>query len=93
MDRVVIAVLPYGHALIGRLLDESDPEVLGLSDAQTIRVWGTTRDGGGGGLGLLALEGKQPQTVLDPEGTCRFPRHGYIRMIDVTPGAAKTFGF
>jgi hypothetical protein len=54
-----------------------------LDNAACIRVWGTT-----GGLGELALKGKQPKTILDPCGTIRVPELAVIGRVDVAPGVA-----
>lgn len=87
MTDVEIVVLPHGWVLIGRLEDDGMGDYV-LREAAVIRRWGTT-----GGLGQLALEGKQSGTELDREGTNRIPRGGIIRRIAVTEAAAKTLGY
>ena len=54
-----------------------------LSNASVIRVWGTKN-----GLGELALEGKQANTILDPCGTVRIPELAVIGRIDVAQGVS-----
>lgn len=57
-----IVILPSGFVFIGEF---SRPNgAIHLENASCIRKWGTDR-----GLGQLALEGKQPNTVLDYCGT------------------------
>lgn len=90
-EGVEIVVLPYGHVLIGRLSQDGQDYV--LNDAATIRVWGTNKEGDGGGLGLLSREGRQPSTILDPEMPNRIPCGGILRRISVAPEAAKTLGY
>lgn len=60
--RIVIA--QRGWVVIGRY-SEKDGEAI-VRDAKTIRRWGTEN-----GLGQLALEGKQEDTVLDEVGEWR----------------------
>jgi hypothetical protein len=48
-----------------------------LTDAYIIRLWGTT-----GGLGQLALEGKQSSTKLDKAGTVTFDILTVVSLID-----------
>lgn len=58
-----IYVLDRGFVLVG--VGEQDPDdflFLRLTDCAIVRRWGTEH-----GLGQLAREGPQPNTVLDPE--------------------------
>lgn len=59
-----IVVLDHGFVYVGQLT--TDDKFLTIVDAQNIRRWGTTK-----GLGQLALDGPQPNTVLDNCGTVR----------------------
>ena len=71
-----IVLLQRGWNLIGRYSQVSESECT-LSDASVIRNWGTTK-----GLGQLAMEGKQPNTKLDPCPTVRFHPLVVIGTID-----------
>lgn len=71
-----IVVLQRGWVAIGDLTSEGP--VCKLENAQIIRKWGTTK-----GLGQLALEGKQADTILDPAGTLRFHELAIVTMFDV----------
>lgn len=59
-----IVVLDKGFVYVGNLI--TGDKFLTIMEARNIRRWGTTR-----GLGQLALEGPQPNTVLDNCGTVR----------------------
>ena len=48
-----------------------------MKKASCIRVWGTTE-----GLGQLALEGQQRDTILDRCGTINFNSNNLIHIID-----------
>ena len=54
-----------GNIVVGNLVLTGDIGV--LSNASVIRRWGTSK-----GLGQLALDGKQPETKLDPCGEFEF---------------------
>ena len=56
---VKIVILQRGWAMVGRL--ERDGSECKLHNASVIRRWGTEK-----GLGELAKDGKQDDTVLDP---------------------------
>lgn len=56
-----ILVLQRGWVVVGDLSES--PDKVTLSNASVVRRWGTTQ-----GLGQLALEGPQKQTILDPCG-------------------------
>ncbi len=71
--RIVIG--QRGWVWIGRYTEQFD-EVT-LTGARNIRRWGTS-----GGLGQLAQEGPQPDTVLDPAGTVRLHRLAVVATLD-----------
>jgi len=54
----VIVVLQRGHVAVGKWHQSGD--YCWLTGASIVRRWGTTD-----GLGQLAKEGKQPETILD----------------------------
>ncbi len=58
-----IYVMERGWILVGYPSPGEDFLFLNLDRCHTIRRWGTTR-----GLGQLAAEGPQPETILDSEG-------------------------
>lgn len=59
-----IVVLDRGFVYVGCL--STDDKFLAITDAKNIRRWGTTK-----GLGQLANEGPQANTVLDNVGVVR----------------------
>ena len=73
--KLVIAVLDRGWVFLGRATE--DEFTLTLEDAKCVRVWGTTR-----GIGQLALEGPQPETILDRAGTVSVPKGSVVCVID-----------
>ena len=71
-----IVVLTYGWVLVGEY-EAGDQEVI-IRNASVIRRWGTTA-----GLGQLAADGPQPETVLDScGGTVRAPVSALIMTIE-----------
>lgn len=76
MDKKQIAVLINGFIYVGHCAIKNG--WLTITDAQNIRRWGTTK-----GLGQLALEGRQRQTIVDEVGVVRAPLHSLISLIDV----------
>lgn len=78
-----IVVLDRGFVYAGDVTLENDFII--ISNAQNIRRWGTTK-----GLGELALNGPQPQTVLNPVGTVRAPSRALISLIGVKEPAKWT---
>ena len=60
-----IIVGQRGWVWVGRVLREGDKVV--IRNARCVRRWGTP----GHGLGQLANEGPQPETVLDDAATVR----------------------
>ena len=77
-----IVVLPRGHVLVGNLYTfGNDCE---LRNASTVRRWGTDS-----GLGQLAIEGPQENTILDREGVARFNLQAIVKRIDCNPGSWK----
>jgi len=84
-----IVVIESGFVYIG-MARKVDHELLGscivLDDASNIRRWGTDK-----GLGQLAYEGKQPNTVLDYTGTVTIPTAKILHFISVSEKAAQTY--
>ena len=75
MSSLKIVVLERGFVYIGRAVVAAGNVY--ISDAKCIRRWGTKR-----GLGQLALEGKQENTVLDPAGKIAAPISALIHTIE-----------
>lgn len=69
-----IVVLDRGWVYVGHPRVEGDNLV--IEHAKNIRRWGTTK-----GLGQLAMEGAQPNTVLDEAGTVIASRRAVIHSI------------
>jgi len=61
-----IIVIDNGWVLTGATVKKDDH--LHVTEASVIRRWGTTA-----GLGQLALQGVQPNTILDPVGEAEVP--------------------
>lgn len=59
-----IVVLDKGFVYVGNLT--TDDKFITITDARNIRRWGTSK-----GLGQLALEGEQADTILDSVGTVK----------------------
>lgn len=78
-DRQII-VADRGWVFVGNATTDDAGNVT-LTDASTIRYWGTTR-----GLGQLATEGKTDKTRLDPCGTVRVPVGSVIAVFNVASG-------
>lgn len=79
---VKIVVLQRGWVVIGRVDPEDDTsDIVTLTDASVIRVWGTTK-----GLGEL-VDGPTSKTVLDPAGTIRAHRLTTVFTIDADDDA------
>ena len=76
-----ILVLQRGWVAVGDLVEDGEAKVR-LENASVIRRWGTTK-----GLGQLALEGPQPNTVLDPAGTIE--AHPLAVVLRISCEAAK----
>jgi len=70
-----IVVVDRGFAYVGNTEISGDWCV--VTNARNIRKWGTTR-----GLGQLALEGPQKDTVLDAAGVVRIPMRAVISVLD-----------
>jgi hypothetical protein len=62
--RYYILVMRERFVLVARVRQDEDALFLVLDDAAVIRRWATNR-----GLGQLALDGPQPNTKFDPEGS------------------------
>ena len=75
MEKQII-VGQRGWVFIGDVRQDGDQVV--IENAQNIRRWGTTT-----GLGQLALEGPQPNTVLDPAGTVMIHQLGIVARFKV----------
>lgn len=78
---VKIVVLDRGFVYVGRVKIEGAFVV--ISQAQNIRVWGTTK-----GLGELA-NGPTKNTKVDPVGSVKAPLRALISLIDTKEGAWK----
>lgn len=78
-DPMKIVILQRGWVMIGRF--SRDGDMCTLTDASVIRRWGTTK-----GLGQLAVEGKQPNTVLDSAGEVQFHILTAIAILAVEEG-------
>jgi hypothetical protein len=76
-----ILVLNHGWVVVGDVTQEGTTVV--VNDASVIRRWGTVS-----GLGQLALEGKQANTVLDPCGTVRVHERNVVLAMDITESAS-----
>ena len=72
---VKILVLQRGWVAIGRYAKDGAEHV--LTDASVIRRWGTDK-----GLGQLATEGPQRNTLLDKTGTVRAHELATVLVID-----------
>jgi len=75
-SRIKIAILQRGWVYIGKYSENGD--ACKLENAYCIRRWGTEK-----GLGQLALEGKQDETVLDKAGIVQFHKLTTVALIDV----------
>lgn len=69
-----IVILDRGFVYVGRV--STDPNWCIIEGAQNVRRWGTKK-----GLGELAAEGPNANTVLDPAGTVRAPMRAVIGML------------
>lgn len=69
-----IVVLQRGWVVVGRWHEDGDD--ITLTDASTIRRWGTTK-----GLGEL-VDGPLADTILDQVGTVRAHRLGLVLTVD-----------
>lgn len=78
MKNKQIVVLHRGWVVVGDVIREKE-EVI-VQNAHIIRRWGTTK-----GLGQLALEGKQEDTILDAAGTVRAHEQSVVLFIDCVP--------
>ena len=76
MTKIQIAVLINGFVYVG-LIARADDGYIEIKDAKNIRRWGTTR-----GLGQLAIQGPQKETILDDTGIIRVPLHSLIFILD-----------
>ena len=72
---IKIVILQRGWVMIGRF-EKNGNDCL-LHNAHVIRRWGTSN-----GLGQLALEGKQCDTVLEKSGTASFDYLTVVAALD-----------
>ena len=70
-----IVVVDRGFVYVGDV--ENDGVWCSVTNARNIRRWGTER-----GLGQLAIEGPQDETVLDIVGSVHIPQKALISIID-----------
>lgn len=75
VPNVKILILQRGWVVIGRYGKDGTEHV--LTDAAVVRRWGTSK-----GLGQLATDGPQPNTVLDKAGTVRAHELATVLVID-----------
>lgn len=73
-----ILVLQRGWIVMGRVT--RSPADITIANACVIRRWGTTA-----GLGQLAREGKQTETILDPCGTVHVHPLAVVMEIECDP--------
>ena len=71
-----IYVLEAGFVLIGIEAGKDENGFIIVTEASIIRRWGTTK-----GLGEIALNGIQPETILDNEGVTHVNPDKIIRVI------------
>ncbi len=75
LEGFAIVVADRGFVYVGTVTYDGDWCI--VSNSRNVRRWGTER-----GLGQLAIEGPQKETVLDAVGTVRIPAHAVISLID-----------
>lgn len=75
-SKVKIIVLQRGWVVVGEYSQTATEGT--LTNAATIRVWGTTK-----GLGELASDGPTSSTKLDKAGIVRFERLTTVLVLDV----------
>ena len=71
---IVIALA--GWCFIGKQKPHSEKGEITLTDASVIRVWGTTK-----GVGEIALNGAQQDTILDPCGEVSIPPASQVAVL------------
>ena len=81
--KIQIAVLTNGFVYVGHITHRGG--YVNIEYAKNIRRWGTTR-----GLGQLAIQGVQKNTILDETGTVRVPLHSLIFILDCQEKAWQT---
>jgi hypothetical protein len=83
---IKIVAAQRGWVYVGEYSTEGNSVI--LTNAKCIRRWGTP----GKGLGQLALEGPQPNTMLDQAGTFRIHELAVVFTLDTTQALwAKVF--
>lgn len=80
IDGLQIVVLDRGFVYVGEVTVENDSCM--IKNAKNIRRWGTSR-----GLGQLALEGPQKDTILDHTGVVCAPMRAVIHFIECDTNA------
>lgn len=75
MKDINIVVVTNGFVHVGKILQIDG--YIQITNAMNIRAWGTSR-----GLGQLALEGPQPNTILDRCGVIRVPLQSVVFLIE-----------
>lgn len=73
--KICIVPLQRGFVVVGRF--SKNGTECRIENGYIVRRWGTTK-----GLGQLATEGPQPNTVLDPIPTTAFHELGYIAILE-----------
>ena len=71
-----IVVIQAGWVIIGYVRRNEADGNLHIFEGSVVRSWGTNK-----GLGQIALEGPQSETVLDPCGFTEVPFHGVLMQI------------
>jgi hypothetical protein len=70
-----IAIVDHGFVYVGEL--EIDGKWCVVRNGHNIRRWGTTE-----GIGQLALDGPQPETILDKVTTIHVPIHALVHILE-----------
>jgi hypothetical protein len=85
-----LAVLPHGFVYVGTcsIEDVEGHPSLIVEDCRNLRRWGTNK-----GLGQLAIEGKQSETVMDEVGllVAAYPQQ-VLQIIPLSETAKASFG-
>jgi hypothetical protein len=81
---IKIVVLDRGFVYVGHVSFNHDNQLITITNAKNIRIWGTTK-----GLGQL-VHGPLKDTKLDVTGTVHFPEKALIHLIDVEQSKWKS---
>ena len=73
---IVIAGGEAGFVFRGYCEDIHDPKGVQLTDADNLRIWGTTA-----GLGQIAISGYTKETIADKYGDVFVPRGAFVLAI------------